>query len=132
MSTITQVWCTLNVIWIYIYWRHFLHNTQHIVPQVSGTLMVSINLHHKVQKRTHWSFSENDSLVLENRATKSKSEKQHKMGFWKRKNKDLINIKCSCEKFFFAPCICPWSFPLKIANKDSTVKSNCFCILLLT
>lgn len=30
----------------------FLHNTQYAVPQMSSTLMVSINLHHKVQKNT--------------------------------------------------------------------------------
>lgn len=32
--------------------RHFLHITKHIVPEVSRTLVVSISLHHRVQKNT--------------------------------------------------------------------------------
>lgn len=54
MSTIAQhdYLTPLNVLWTRYKGAISLHNTQYIVPQMSGTLMVSINLHHKVQKNT--------------------------------------------------------------------------------
>lgn len=94
-STITPVWCTYTFKCDLDLYRADIFCILQSILYPKCLVPSWPPLAFTTKDRTHWTFHEKDARVLENiRITKS--EKQHKMGFGKGRNKAGINITCSC------------------------------------